>query len=228
MSHPHILLADDDAGFCRLLSDYLALQGFKVSAVHDGEAAGRAIRERAFDAMVLDVMMPRADGFKVLEEVRKISAVPILMLTARGEDIDRIVGLEMGADDYLAKPCNPREVAARLRAVLRRGPRDSSSVAEITSGDISLAPAARRVRIAGQSVDVTGAEFEILRVLIEDAGQVVSKDGLAKRALGRSLGLYDRSVDMHVSRLRGKLGEAADGGPRIKTVRNRGYVLVVQ
>jgi two-component system response regulator CpxR len=219
-----ILLADDDQAFCDLLKQYLAREGYAVDAVHDGLAAIKSASDGAYDVMILDVMMPRADGFRVLKELRSPGRMPILMLTARGEDVDKIVGLEMGADDYLAKPCNPRELAARLKAILRRTQAHAGGGEAISCGDLELAPAARAVTLAGQPIDLTGAEFDVLRVLVEDAGRVVSKEDLARRALRRPLGLFDRSIDMHVSRLRNKLGDASVGGPRIKTVRNRGYV----
>jgi DNA-binding response OmpR family regulator len=216
-----ILLADDDVAFCDLLCEYLARQGYETAAVHDGEAAIRAASAGGYDAMILDVMMPKADGFQVLKALRSPGRMPILMLTARGDDVDKIVGLEMGADDYLAKPCNPRELAARLKAILRRT--HSQAGGEVLArGDLELIPAARAVKLRGEPVDLTGAEFDVLRALVEDAGQVISKDELARRALRRPLGAFDRSIDMHVSRLRSKLGE-----PRIKTVRNRGYLYVV-
>ena len=224
---PHrILLADDDQAFCALLKEYLETQGYEVTAVHDGVAAIKSASGGTCDAMILDVMMPHADGFRVLEQLRATSRLPVLMLTARGEDVDKIVGLEMGADDYLAKPCNPRELAARLRAILRRSRPLSGSVETIARGDLELLPAAREVKLRGAPVTLTGAEFDVLRVLVEEAGRLVSKEELAKRALRRPLGLFDRSVDMHVSRLRSKLGDNGTGSARIKTVRNRGYLYV--
>ena len=222
-----ILLADDDQAFCDLLKEYLGRQGYEVEAVHDGAAAIKAATEASYDAMVLDVMMPKADGYRVLKELRSPGRMPILMLTARGEDVDKIVGLELGADDYLAKPCNPRELAARLKAVLRRTQPQPAGSEHIALGDLELTPAARAVKLKGQSIELTGAEFDVLRALVEDAGRVLSKDELARRALRRPLGLFDRSIDMHVSRLRSKLGEGDDGSPRIKTVRNRGYLYVM-
>lgn len=221
-----VLIADDDVGFCELLSEYLKTQSFEVSTVHDGLAAIEAVEHGGVDVLVLDVMMPKADGFRVLERLRAHHRIPVVMLTARGEDIDRIVGLELGADDYVAKPCNPRELAARLRAVLRRTNPVSEDSAELRCGDIELLPGARSVQLDGRSIDVTGAEFDVLRALIEDAGEVVTKDDLARRALRRRLGVFDRSIDMHISRLRQKLGPHRDGSPRIRAIRNRGYLYV--
>ncbi|MHA1564988.1 MAG: winged helix-turn-helix domain-containing protein, partial [Alphaproteobacteria bacterium] len=193
-------------------------------AVHDGEAAVRTALAGRHVAMVLDVMMPRLNGFEVVQRVRKRSALPIIMLTARGEDVDRIIGLEMGADDYLAKPFNSRELAARLRAVLRRGAVTSGEA--VREGDVALLPGDRGVQVGGVPVPVTGAEFGILEVLLRRAGQVVSRETLCERGLGRPLQRYDRSVDTHVSSLRKKLGAKADGGARIKAVRGQGYILV--
>lgn len=224
--HARVLLADDDTGFCELLTEYLKTQGFDVSAVHDGLTAFDAVERGDFDVLVLDVMMPKADGFRVLERLRAHHRIPVVMLTARGEDIDRIVGLELGADDYVAKPCNPRELAARLRAVLRRTNPISDDSSELRCGDLELLPGARSVQLDGRGIDVTGAEFDVLRALIEDAGEVVTKDDLARRALRRRLGVFDRSIDMHISRLRQKLGPHRDGSPRIRAIRNRGYLYV--
>ncbi|NKF22149.1 response regulator transcription factor [Solimonas marina] len=221
-----ILLADDDVGFCDLLSEYLRSQGFDVTAVHDGLAAIEHAERGIYDLLVLDVMMPKADGFRVLERLRASHRIPVVMLTARGEDIDRIVGLELGADDYVPKPCNPRELAARLRAVLRRSQPNTAEQTVLRCGDIELTPASRTVRLSGQAIELTGAEFDVLRILIEDAGQVITKDDLSRRALNRRLGAFDRSIDMHISRLRQKLGPHADGNPRVRSVRNRGYLYV--
>jgi DNA-binding response OmpR family regulator len=158
-----ILLADDDQAFCGLLKEYLARQGYDVDVVHDGASAISRATDGAYDAMILDVMMPRADGFRVLKELRSPGRMPILMLTARGEDVDKIVGLEMGADDYLAKPCNPRELAARLKAILRRTQPQPASGDTIVCGDVELVTAARSVKLRGQPLELTGAEFDVLR-----------------------------------------------------------------
>lgn len=219
-----ILLADDDRELCELLAEYLAGEGFEIEAVHDGEAAVRAALAGSYAAMVLDVMMPRLNGFEVVTRVRERSALPIIMLTARGEDVDRIIGLEMGADDYLAKPFNTRELAARLRAVLRRGVMAAGET--LSEGDVVLSPGDRSVQAAGQTVPVTGAEFGILEVLLRGAGQVVSRESLCEQGLGRPLQRYDRSVDTHVSSLRKKLGTKPGGGARIKAVRGQGYIFV--
>ncbi len=219
-----ILLADDDRELCELLAEYLAGEDFATDAVHDGEAAVAAVLAGDYAAMVLDVMMPRLNGFEVVQRVRERSALPIIMLTARGEDIDRIIGLEMGADDYLAKPFNTRELAARLRAILRRGTLAPGEA--LHAGDVVLSPGDRRVQVAGTVVPVTGAEFGILEALLRRAGQVVSRENLCQQGLGRPLQRFDRSVDTHVSSLRKKLGNKPDGAPRISAVRGQGYIFV--
>lgn len=222
-----ILIADDDREFCALLTEYLSGQGFAVSCVHDGQAAINKLTRQEFSVLVLDIMMPGMDGLDTLRHLRQHNhPVPVIMLTARGEDIDRIVGLELGADDYLAKPANPRELLARVRAILRRtqpAP-DPEEILEI--GDL-VADAGRRSLLRnGEAIDLTSAEFDVCRALLRHAGTVMSKDRLSEEGLGRRLGNYDRSLDMHISKLRRKLGPLPDGSERIKTVRNRGYLYV--
>jgi len=229
----HILLADDDTELCELLTEYLRSEGFEVSAVHNGEAAVSAIAKGNYDMMVLDVMMPKMSGFDALRELRKTSQIPVLMLTARGQDIDRIVGLEMGADDYLPKPCNPRELVARIRAILRRLHSPDPAEASASGGlerlvieDVEIQPATRRVICQGQQVDLTGTEFNVLAMLMKFAGRVVSKKQLTEEVLDRKLTQYDRSMDVHVSNIRKKLGLRTDGDDRIKTVRGLGYIYI--
>ena len=219
-----LLLIDDDTELCAMLAEYLSGEGFEVTAVHDGEAGLAAARQGGHALMVLDVMLPGLDGFSVLRELRRDSELPVLMLTARGEDVDAIVGLELGADDYLAKPFNPRLLAARLRALARRpgGPAPEPGL-PLEVGDLVVDRGARRVRVAGRPVELTGAEFNVLAVLLEGAGSVVSKDAICEQALGRPLAPFDRSVDMHVSNLRRKLGPLPGGESRIETVRGAGY-----
>jgi DNA-binding response OmpR family regulator len=224
----HILLADDDTVLSDLLSRYLRQAGLRVTQTFDGAAAVTHAVSDAYDLIVLDVMLPRLDGFEALRAIRARVQTPVLMLTARGEDIDRILGLEMGADDYLPKPCNPRELLARIRAILRRsagGPAASQPEA-ITCGDLTLATGDRSVRIGGQLVALTSTEFTVLASLVRQAGTVVSKEALSEQALGRKLGPYDRSLDMHISNLRKKLGPLRQSTPRIKTVRGVGYLYV--
>ncbi len=220
-----ILLVDDDEALCDLLAEYLGGEGFGVSCVHDGPSAVARAAEGGWDAFVLDVMLPGMNGFDVLKRLRVQSAAPVLMLTARGEDTDTVLGLELGADDYVAKPCSPRVLVARLRALLRRG---GEPTAALQVGDLHLDEGARRVTIAGEEVHVTGAEFNLLALLLRHAGHVVSRDLLADEGLGRSLQAYDRRIETHVAQIRKKLGAFPDGTPRIQTVRGAGYQYVVR
>jgi two-component system, OmpR family, response regulator len=224
-----ILLADDDVELGEMLTQYLATEGFAVDTAHDGETALAKARSGDYDLVVLDVMMPRMSGFDVLRELRAKSLTPVLMLTARGEDVDSIVGLELGADDYLAKPCNPRVLVARVRAILRRaesagapeGQEDAPPVLKL--GDVEMHPGTRRVLLRGEAVALTSTEYSVLEALLHEAGRVVSKANLSELALGRKLTRYDRSLDMHVASLRKKLGPLDGGEERIKTVRGVGY-----
>lgn len=221
-----ILLADDDIELCEMLTQYLAAEGFAVEAVHDGDAALARAGSGHFDLLVLDVMMPRKNGFDVLRELRTRALTPVLMLTARDEDVDSIIGLELGADDYLAKPCNPRVLVARIRAVLRRAESVSPVTETLRFDDLEMHTGSRSVRCQDRTVDMTSTEYTVLAVLLRHAGQVVAKTDLSDLALGRKLTRYDRSLDMHVSSLRRKLGPRPDGEERIKTVRGVGYQFV--
>lgn len=220
-----LLLVDDDVELTAMLSEYLATEGFETLAVHDGEAALGRMEQGGIDVVVLDVMLPRLSGFDVLRRLRERSRVPVLMLTARGDDVDRIVGLEIGADDYLPKPFNPRELVARLRAVLRRAQGHDMAAGEprITASDLVLDARVREVTRAGEQVGLTSTEFRVLEVLLRHAGTVVSKEQLSNDALGRELTRYDRSLDMHISNLRRKLGAGPGGRERILTVRGLGW-----
>jgi two-component system response regulator CpxR len=224
-----ILLADDDIELCEMLKEYLDVEGFQVGMAHDGQSALSQARTGDYDLVVLDVMMPQLNGFDVLRQLRTDSLMPVLMLTARGEDVDSIVGLELGADDYLPKPCNPRVLVARIRAILRRLPSatpqgEESAPPEILELDgLEIQTGARTVTLHGQPVAMTSTEYSVLEVLLREAGHVVSKAELSERALGRELMRYDRSIDMHLSSLRKKLGPLANGEERIKTVRGVGY-----
>lgn len=221
-----ILLLDDDTELCDLLTEYLRPEGFEILVVHDGEEGLAAALSSPVDLVLLDVMLPGKNGFDVLRELRARSPVPVLMLTAKGDEIDRIVGLELGADDYLPKPFNPRELLARIRAVLRRGERPETTSAErLNAGDIEMDVGARIVRIAGKDTELTSVEFKLLEALLRSAGKVVSREKLAMAALERTLGPFERSLDVHVSNLRRKLGPADDGSPRIRTLRSEGYLL---
>ncbi len=224
-----VLIIDDDIELCELLAEYLGGEGFAVDAVHDGASGAARALDGEHELVVLDVMLPKLNGFDVLRRIRESSAVPVVMLTARGEEVDRIVGLEIGADDYLPKPFNPRELAARMRAVLRRaatgaddGADDSSSRWPTCGSTRGRGPRSR----SGEPIDLTGIEFELLAVLLRGAGRVVSRDELSRTALGRRTSSFDRSLDVHLSNLRRKLGPLPDGGERIKTVRGVGYQYV--
>jgi len=223
-----ILIIDDDIELCELLTDYLSAEGFAAEAVHDGESGVESALNNDFGLIVLDVMLPRLSGFEVLRRIRAGSSVPVLMLTARGDEVDRIVGLEMGADDYLPKPFNPRELVARLRAILRRAviPVTETDAASslLAVGDVSVDPGARSVLCGGKPVEATSVEFSLLEVLLRMAGKVISREDLSVQALGRTLNYQDRSIDVHVSSLRKKLGTLSDGSERIKSVRGVGYI----
>ncbi len=229
-----ILIIDDDNELCELLADYLEPQGFRITAVHDGEQGlQKALSEAgAYDLIVLDIMLPGMNGFEVLRRLRSLLDTPVLMLTARDEEVDRIVGLEMGADDYLPKPFNPRELIARARAILRRTRNHHDRGAypatpeSICLGDIQMDTGSRIVRRNGQQVGLTSVEFGCLEMLLRAAGHVVTREQLAEGVLGRPLTAFDRSVDVHVSSLRKKLGHTSGQFERIKTVRGAGYIYV--
>ncbi|AOZ14336.1 MULTISPECIES: response regulator transcription factor [Pseudomonas] len=218
-----LLLIDDDQELCELLTSWLSQEGFHVRACHDGLSARKALSESSPDAVVLDVMLPDGSGLELLKQLRNDHPdLPVLMLSARGEPLDRILGLELGADDYLAKPCDPRELTARLRAVLRRShPAPASSQMEL--GDLCFSPMRGVVTINQHDITLTVSESRILEALLRQPGEPLDKQELAQLALGRKLTLYDRSLDMHVSNLRKKIGPHPDGRPRIVALRSRGY-----
>jgi two-component system, OmpR family, response regulator CpxR len=226
-----ILVVDDDVELCELVEQYLHSQGFQVDAVHDGSLGVERALSGTYSLVILDVMLPGIRGFEVLRQIRAKSALPVIMLTAHGDDVDRIVGLELGADDYLPKPYNPRELAARIHAVLRRtaGSPAKDLLTPITTllDDIRLDTRARTARHNTRDVELTSAEFELLALFFKSPGQVLSRDDLVKSALGRELEPSDRSLDVHVSNLRKKLGPCPDGTERIRAIRNVGYVYVV-
>jgi two-component system response regulator CpxR len=220
-----ILMIDDDRELCEMVAEYLAPEGFKVDAVHNGERGLERALDPKYSLILLDVMLPGMNGFDLLRKLRTTSNTRVLLLTARGEEVDRIVGLEIGADDYLPKPFNPRELLARIRAVLRRsGKENAPAEAEIAVGDVVLDPRSRTVRRDSEPVELTAVEFNLLEVLLRSAGKIVDREQLATIALGRSLNAFDRSIDMHISKLRRKLGELPGGGERIKTIRSAGYL----
>lgn len=222
----HVLIVDDDVELCDLVAEYLTPEGFEVEAANDGPTGLERALSGNHAIVVLDIMLPGMSGLNVLRGLREHSRLPVLILTARGDDVDRIVGLEIGADDYLAKPFNPRELLARLRAILRRtqGAPDGSGPDRVVVSDVELDARARTVRCGGLAVDLTSLEFSLLEMLLRSAGQVVTREQIAKEVLGRNFYPYDRSIDMHVSKLRRKLGEPTGGGERIKTIRSVGYI----
>lgn len=221
----HILIIDDDTELTDLLTQYLESEGFTVNCVHDGESGVKKALNQPFDAVILDVMLPKLNGFEVLKAIREHLDVPVLMLTARGDDIDRIVGLEIGADDYLPKPCNPRELAARLRAILRRSQKALVHKPVVEHHNIVVDCSKRLATLGGIELELTNAEFNILEMLIKSPGQAFSKEELTEYALGRKYTAYDRSIDVHISNLRNKLGEDASGEVIVKTVRGFGYMI---
>jgi len=224
-----ILLIDDDVELCSMLIEYLGKNGFRVKTAHRGDTGLKTALQRPWSLVLLDVMLPGMDGFEVLKRIRAESAVNVLLLTARGEDVDRIVGLEIGADDYIPKPFNPRELLARMRAVLRRAvPSAPAAVEVLRVDDLELDSAARRALKAGRRLDLTDVEFGLLEALMRSAGKVVSREELSQSVLGRQFDPFDRSLDMHVSRLRRKMGQSGSEDEQVKTIRGVGYQLALE
>jgi two-component system response regulator CpxR len=222
----NVLIVDDDVELNALLAELLEPEGYVIDTHVSGIGALPRATSGQYALVILDVMLPGHNGFEVLQQIRRCSTVPVILLTAKGDHVDRIVGLELGADDYIPKPFNPRELVARIRAVLRRTQREPHDGRGVVIDDVSLDPGSRRVTRDEQPVDLTSVEFELLRILLESAGHVVGRETLAEVALGRPLHPLDRSIDMHISKLRRKLGERVDGMERIKTVRGMGYIYV--
>ena len=222
-----VLIVDDDVELCRLLGERLSSEGFALEAVHDGPRGLERVLSEEHALVILDLMLPGMGGLDVLRRLRNHSPVPVLILTARGEDVDRILGLEIGADDYLPKPFNPRELIARIRAILRRTSRSNGPGNVIIVGDLRLDPAAREVSLDGIPLDLTSVEFTLLETLLRDAGRVVTREHLTETVLGRKLGPFDRVIDVHISNLRKKLARA-HGEEQIKAVRGSGYMFVVR
>ncbi|MBV8847165.1 MAG: response regulator transcription factor [Bryobacterales bacterium] len=222
---PVILVVDDDVELTEMLGEYL--EGFTVATAHDGNTGLKKALGEVYSLVVLDVMLPRMNGFEVLRRLRATSQVPVLMLTARGDSVDRIVGLQGGADDYLPKPFNPEELLARMNAILRRVSPLSSGPEVLTIGDVSLDGGARTVRRGGAPVEMTAAEFDLLRVLMRSAGRAVDRESLLHEVLGRHFSSSYRSIDNHISNLRRKLGPALDGRERIRAIRNTGYTYTI-
>lgn len=228
-----VLLVDDDVDLTEMLSRYLVHEGFEIEAVHDGETAVSRALSGQHAIVVLDVMMPRLSGMETLRRIRATSRIPVLMLTARGDNLDRVVGLDMGADDYLSKPCQPSELVARLRAILRRTSINLPSELQreapkmIQVGALQLLPGSRSAFWQGSPLQLTGTEFNLLEALARDAGQLLSKNEISKRAFGRPLEQFDRRIDVHISSIRQKLGTRPDGNSWIESVRGLGYQLLV-
>lgn len=224
-----ILLIDDDIELCDLMIQFLSSEGYEVEAAHDGISGLETLQSGDYDLAVLDIMMPGKNGMDVLRELRQSSNLPVIMLTARGEEMDRIIGLELGADDYVPKPCNPRELSARIRAVLRRAETNvQSSQSSNTNqfGSIEWHPQSRSIYEHGKAIELTATEYNILAALMEHAGEVVSKQELSKAALGKRYGPFDRTLDVHIGHLRKKLSTISNEQPRIKTVHSVGWLFV--
>jgi two-component system OmpR family response regulator/two-component system response regulator CpxR len=224
-----VLLVDDDIELVELLRDYLEKEGFVVASAQDGATGVRAALSGEHDIVLLDVMMPGMNGIQALAQIRSRSSIPAIMLTACGDDADRIVGLELGADDYVPKPCTPRELVARIRAILKRAAVPATAAGlPIVAGDLTVWPSQRRVELAGKRLDLTSTEFNLLEILARHAGHPVSKEDLSREALGRPLTPFDRSIDVHMSSIRHKLGTRPDGRSCIQTVIRKGYQFIVE
>lgn len=223
----NVLLVDDDPELLAMMAEYLGREGFVVETAPTGERGLERAMAGAFDIVVLDVMMPGMTGVEVLAQLRRESPLPVLMLTAKGDDTDRIVGLELGADDYVAKPCTARELTARIRAILRRSQNnDGLAARQLHVGELSLSPAKRLAHWRGMPLELTSTEFNLLEVLARNAGRVVSKSELSEQGLGRPLAKYDHSIEVHLSKIREKLGALRDGRSVIQNVFRKGYQLV--
>jgi two-component system, OmpR family, response regulator CpxR len=221
-----ILIIDDDVELCGLLREFLSIESYEVDSQHRGGGAAARATGGDYSLIVLDVMLPEVNGLDILRDIRKTSGIPVILLTARGDDVDRILGLELGADDYVPKPFNPRELLARMHAVMRRlQPRSGETANPVLEvAGVVLDPGARTVVRDGRPVPVTTLEFDLLRALMASAGQVVSREALSEQVLERQFDPFDRSIDMHVSKLRRKLEDTDPGVERIKTVRGVGYI----
>jgi two-component system response regulator CpxR len=227
MAEYKLLLVDDDFELSELLTEYLTNQGFNITVAHDGEAGLAKANANQFDLILLDVMLPKMDGFEVLKQLRISNKTPVLMLTARGDDFDRIFGLELGADDYLPKPFNHRELVARIKAITRRIEHIQSvqHQSDIEINNVKLNLSCRQVTCSGQEVPLTGTEFQMLHLLMNSPGEIVSKETISQEVLGRRLAPFDRSIDMHLSNIRKKLQKFSDDN-KLKTVRGAGYIFI--
>lgn len=227
----HLLIIDDDIELCELLEEYLSTESFKVTKVHEGIDGTNIAIQSSFDLIILDVMLPGMNGFDILKSIREKSEVPVIMLTAKGEEIDKIVGLELGADDYLSKPFNVRELIARIRAILRRSEAPKNVVKDqskqLIVGDICLDINTQTVTKNNKKINLTGIEYQLLEMLLEKAGTVVERQSLSEQVLGRELSYDDRSIDVHIASIRRKLGKMVSNTERIKTIRGIGHLYVV-
>jgi two-component system, OmpR family, response regulator len=223
-----VLLIDDDVELVGMLAEYLSLDGFSVETANNGEKGLPLALGGEFNLIVLDVMMPGSNGIEVLKQIRQESQIPVIMLTARGDDTDRIIGLELGADDYVPKPCTARELAARIRAILRRIEPNShqDNPQPVSVGELTLWPQQRRAQWQGAPLELTSTEFNLLEILARNAGSTVNKKTLSENGLGRPLAKFDRSIEVHLSRIREKLGLLPDGRSCIQTVFRQGYLLI--
>lgn len=221
---PKLLIIDDDLELCQLLSEYLRNEGFDISLAHRGDEGLLAAQNNKFDALVLDIMLPGINGIEVLKQLRQTTSLPVIMLTAKGDDLDRILGLELGADDYLPKPCNPRELLARIKAILRRSQSPDETPTTLCAAGLQIESSKHQISFKNQALNLTNAEYNILCLLIHAVGEVVSKELLYEKALGRKFTSYDRSVDMHVSNIRKKLSDLCEE-ELIKNIRGVGYML---
>lgn len=221
-----ILIVDDDVELAGLFKEYLEQDGFSVEMTHQGESGLRLALSGDYQLVILDIMLPDIKGTEILSRIRIESRIPVLMFTARGDDVDRIIGLESGADDYVPKPCTPRELAARIRAILRRTQSLVSDNGPIIAGPLKIWSEKRKVSWFGRDMELTSTEFNLLEALATNSGRIVSKNELSEKALGRPLARFDRSIDVHMSSIRQKLGCQQDGRSYIQTVRGQGYQLV--
>ncbi|MDR3230731.1 MAG: response regulator transcription factor [Synergistaceae bacterium] len=221
-------MIDDDVELCALLEDYFRSEGFNFACAHSGDEGLALLTNVAYDIIILDVMLPGRDGFDVLREIRGVSTIPVVMLTAKGDHIDRVVGLEIGADDYVCKPFNMRELSARVRAVLRRAGGFEATAAQdvLCVVDLEMDLKSRSVRVGGYGVPLTNVEFRLLETLLANAGKIISPEHLSIRVLGRRLTAFDRSLSVHISKLRHKLGAYSCGSERIRTLRGEGFMYV--
>ena len=222
-----VLIADDDTVLSQMLAEYLTAEGYEVCLAEDGVLALEALNKASFEIVLLDIMMPNLDGIETLRKIRERFQLPVIMLTARGDDLDRILGLELGADDYVPKPCNPRELLARIKAVLRRTNLKPDNTSPISIGEVLLDPRSREVRVSDVLVALTQTEFDLLHLLLLSPGEVVSKNTISIEVLGKPLSQWDRSIDVHISNLRKKIGsDSENAGEQIRTLRGAGYMYI--